>query len=1058
MIRSLRVIAAVLALAAVTSADLLAQATTGTVTGVVTDQATQQPLAGVQVVVVGTNQSTITNQQGNFLILNVPEGQRMLRVQVLGYAPDDTPVTVRAGETARVTVGLRVSAIELDEVVVSAVTGRAERKRELGTNSASISAQEIERAPITKMADVLVGRAAGVQLQGVAGSIGTSQRIRIRGANSISLSNEPLIFVDGVQFSNTRGGFAVGGQDYSRLNDINPEDIANMEILKGPAASALYGTAAANGVILITTRRGQAGSARWRAYAEVGQSSDENDYPVNYLPFQINDASATMFTARGNLNTAGGANAPYFFCPLYATGTTRNVAAGTCTQDENLALVPMNTPGLNPFTTGRRQQVGLSVSGGTDVVTYYISGDMNTERGVVSFNEQDRVNLRTNLGARVLENLGVNINVGYTHTNLWLNANDNNVFSPLINNLLATPVVPTPEQRALNPGARWGTGYGHYIEDIQENLSNQIVDRFIIGASTNYQPIPWLSLNANVGMDYFGRNDANTVQPARLPISTSYNLGFRQGQRAANYIWTTNAAGVATHQLTEDLGSTTTLGASFSREQFESTYCYGAGIVEGTRTCAAASSLFSISEAYTEVRTIGAYLQQQLNFRDRLIVSGSIRGDDNSAFGQDYGFILYPGVSVSWVASEEPFFPQVGFLSNLRLRGAFGMSGQRPGVRDAFTLYDPTAVTIGNSEITAVRLFNVGNVGLKPERTTEWEGGFDLGLFGGRLGVDFTYFQRESRDALVNRPLAPSLGLRGDLAGTGSIFENLGSVRNWGTETALNARVFSRPEAALNLRLSASTLKNRIEDMGDDIEPIVFNRGNQQHKEGFPTGGFYAQRYEIVNPGQQRILTRDDVVLVDDSTVFVGPSLPTNTQALSGDLTLFRNLITISGLVERRAGHKQLNYTELFRCNTGYANAVAGAARGNCAGASDPNASLEEQARWVAYRFGAQSTPPVGTTPGTYLSTTAGYIEDADFIKLRELSLTLGVPQSVSRQFSLLQGASLTVSGRNLATWTDYTGLDPEINETGGGANFTQGEFNTQPPLRYYTIRFNFSF
>jgi TonB-dependent starch-binding outer membrane protein SusC len=1052
MIRSLRLIAALLAVAAATTADLAAQ-NTGSITGVVTDQATQQPLGGVQVVVVGTNQSTITNQQGNFLLLNVPAGQRTLRVTVLGYSADDTPVTVVAGETARVTVTLRVSAIALDEVVVSAITGRAERKRELGTNSASITARDLERAPITRMADVLVGRAAGVQLQGVAGTVGTSQRIRIRGANSLSLSNEPLIFVDGVQFSNTRGGIAVGGQDYSRLNDLNPEDIANMEILKGPAASALYGTAAANGVILITTRRGMAGAPQWRAYMEAGNSEDRNTYPTNYLPFQVNDASATMFNARGNLNTAGGAAAPYFFCPNYAPGATRNVAAGTCTQDTNLSLVPFNTPGLNPFSTGRRNKAGLSVSGGSDAVTYYVSGDFDSERGVVSFNEQDRVSLRTNVGARVLDNLGVNVNMGYTRTNLWLNANDNNVFSPLINALLATPVVPTDAQRAASPpGARWGTGFGHYITDIEEVLSNQIVDRFIVGGSTNYQPLEWLSLNANVGMDYFGRKDAQTVQPARLPIAQSYILGFRDGRRAANYVWTANAAAVAARQLTEDLGSTTTLGGNFSREQFENTRCYGAGIVEGTRSCSAASSLFLIDEQYTEVRTIGAYLQQQLNWRDRIIAAASVRGDDNSAFGQDFGFIYYPGVSLSWVTSEEPFFPDVNFISNLRLRGAWGTSGQRPGVRDAATLYDPTSVTVGNADVTAVRLFGVGNVDLKPERTTEIEAGFDAGLLQDRLSLEFTYFQKKSRDALVNRPLPPSLGLRGDLGTTGSIFENLGSIKNWGTEIAMNARVFSMPQAALNLRLSASTLKNEIEDMGEGIEPIIFNRGNQQHKEGFSAGGFFARRYEIVNPGQQRILTPADVRMLDDTAVFIGPTLPTNTQALSGDLTLFRNLVTVSGLIERRAGNKQLNYTELFRCQTGYNNGTAGAARGQCAAVADPNASLTEQAAFLAQRFGAT------TSTGSLSSTSVGYIEDADFIKLRELSVTLAVPQSLARDFSLLQGASLTLSGRNLATWTDYTGLDPEINESGGGANFTQGEFNTQPPLRYFTIRLNFAF
>ncbi|HSJ14997.1 MAG TPA: SusC/RagA family TonB-linked outer membrane protein [Longimicrobiales bacterium] len=1052
MIRALRLIAAICVIAAVTTADLAAQET-GVITGTVVDQQTRQPISGVEVSIVGTTQSAITNDQGAFLLLRVAPGRRVLRATVLGFAGADIPVTVQAGQTARVDIALRVSALQLDEVVASAVTGRVERKRELGTNTATISSRDLERAPITKMADVLVGRAAGVQLQGVAGSIGTSQRIRIRGANSISLSNEPLIFVDGVMFSNTRGGFAVGGQDYSRLNDINPEDIANMEILKGPAASALYGTAAANGVILITTKRGQAGNTRWHAYTEFGTSEDITDYPLNYLPYMINADTANLFTARGNLNEGSSTSRPFRFCPNYGAGTTPNLANGSCRQDEILTLTPLTAPGLSPFVKGNRTKVGLSVSGGSDVVTYYVSGDIDQEQGVISFNEQDRVNLRTNLGARIRDNLGLNINAAYTRSTLALNGNDNNIFSPLINGLLATPFVPTAEQRAGSPaGSRFGTGYGFFIDDLENYKSDQVVDRFIVGASSNYQPISWLTVNGNVGLDFFSREDGTTIQPGRLPISFSYVNGWRQSQRSNNYIWTTNAAAVGTFRPMEDLGSTTTLGGSFSREQFEMTYCYGVGIVEGTSSCGATSSLFSVDEGYTEVRTIGAYLQQQLNWRERLIVSGSVRGDDNSAFGQEFGFIYYPGVSVSWVASEEPFFPETDILSNLRLRAAYGKSGQRPNVRDAVTLLEPVAVASGNTDLSAVRLRSIGNVDLKPERTTEFEFGFDAGVLSDRVAIEFTRFTKKSVDALVNRPLPASYGLTGDAATTGSIFDNLGSVKNWGMELALNARVLNIPQASANLRLSATTLDNEIIDLGEDIQPIVFNRGNQQHKQGFPTGGFFGRRYEIVNPGQQRVLTPADVIMVDDTSVFLGPQLPTSTQTLSGDITLFRNLVTISGLLERRAGHKQLNYTEFFRCQTGYNNGTQGAARGQCQAVGDPNAPLEEQARFLAARFGAT------TSTGTLSATQAGYAEDADFIKLRELSLTLGVPQSLSNRFSVLQGASLTLSGRNLKTWTDYTGLDPEINETGGGANFTQGEFNTQPPLRYYTVRFNFTF
>jgi TonB-dependent starch-binding outer membrane protein SusC len=208
----------------------------------------------VQVFVAGTNLSSISDREGRYTIRNVQPGTVTVRAVLIGYGQADVEANVPADGAVTADLALRASAIDLDAIVVSVVTGRAERKRELGTNTATISVRSGAGADHEDG-----GRAgwpcAGVQMQGVAGSIGTSQRIRIRGANSISLSNEPLIFVDGIQFSNNKGGFGVGGQDYSRLNDLNPRT-SNIEVLKGPAASALYGTAAANGVILITTRRG----------------------------------------------------------------------------------------------------------------------------------------------------------------------------------------------------------------------------------------------------------------------------------------------------------------------------------------------------------------------------------------------------------------------------------------------------------------------------------------------------------------------------------------------------------------------------------------------------------------------------------------------------------------------------------------------------------------------------------------------------------------------------------------------------------------------------------
>lgn len=1044
------------ALAAIS--DLPAQST-GTVAGQVVDRQTQQPLPGVQVYVAGLNRGTLSNQRGQFVIPNIAAGQQTVHAVLIGYGETSRTITVAAGQTVRVDFELRPSAVELDAVVINAVTGQAQRKRELGTNTASITSADIARAPITKMADVLTARAAGVQLQGAAGTVGTSQRIRIRGANSISLSNDPLLFIDGIQVSQSRGGFGVGGQDYSRLNDLNPDDISNIEVLKGPAASALYGTAAANGVILITTKRGHAGGAQWRAYAEQGYNEDKNPYPDNYLTFQTLNSGAPMFTTRGNLNCA--LNPTTRLCTAYVFCPNESAARGACQQQTTLALNPFTTAQLTPYTKGSRQKIGVSVGGGSEVVNYYLSADREADEGVIEFNDQTKLNLRANLGARVTDELGLTVTAGYTRTGLWLNSNDNNIFSPIINGILATPYVFSDSMKALStPGQRTGTGFGYFLSDIEEILTRQEVDRFIVGSSANWRPLGWLNVNANLGLDYFGRDDQLTLQPNRLPIAATYTPGFRQAQRTSNYIYTANAAAVGEFGLLPELRLTSTLGGGFSRELFESTFCYGVGIVEGTRSCSSTSSLFAVDEGFNEVRTVGAYLQEQFSWRDRVIIAASLRGDDNSAFGQDFGFILYPGASVSWVISEESFFPELSLVSNLRLRTAYGKSGQRPNFRDAVTLFEPVSATSGNRELPAVRLNRIGNPDLKPERTSELEGGFDMGLFSDRLSAEFTYFVKESQDALIQRPLPPSFGLTGDAGATGVIFDNLGSIRNWGTELALNARIINAPNISLNMRLAASTLDNRIEDLGEDIQPIVFNRGNQQHKQGFPTGAFFGRNYEVIadslakrqaSPVNGRVLLqRGDVRLIDDdptttandTAIFQGRSLPTNTQALSADLTLF-GFVTVSGLVERRAGLKQLNYTEYFRCLTGYNRGSANSAGGQCSAVGNPDASVEEQARFLAARF---------------LNTSTGYIEDADFIKLRELALTVNAPNRLATWAPMLRGASLTVSGRNLKTWTDYTGLDPEINESGGGANFTQGEFNTQPPLRYYTVRLNLVF
>ncbi len=705
---NLRRLLAVLIAVAVIPVGVEAQQT-GTISGQVLDAATGRPLPSASVQVTGTQARANTDAEGRYTIRGVPAGPRSVAASLVGRAGASQSVNVVAGGTAVANFRLAEEALTLDALVVNAVTGRQERVREIGANVASIPVADIQKAQIRNTADVLTGRATGVNVQAASGGTGTSQRIRIRGANSLSLSNEPLVYVDGVLFSNQIFTLGAGGQASSRLNDINPNDIENIEILKGPAASAQYGTAAANGVILVTTRRGRAGAPKWNAYAETGRIENQTEYPANFIAYQLNSPGAVLFTpTTGVANFGQTATSARRACPNFL------VATGGCRQDSVTSFNTLLEPETTPFTTGNRQRYGVSVSGGNAGVTYFVSGDYEDEQNIVSTNQLQKANLRTNVQANVTDRLQISANAGYVSSGLDINNNDNSVFSPLINGFIGRAVFNSDTTTAF-----FNRNYRLFSpQALREYIPREEIDRLTGGLTATYRPLGWLALNANTGLDLTNRFYTQTLQPGRsVGISIapgSLGIGQRYNYRSNNYLYSGNGSGVGTFDLTERLVSTTTLGASYNRTLFEVTTAEGFGIVEGTRDLGTASSQFTVDEQFNEVVTLGAFGQQQLAFDDRIFASVGARIDRNSAFGADFGSIVYPSASLSWVVSEESFFPQNTILGSLRLRAAYGVSGRQPDFRDAETLFGSAAVQIAGSDLPSVILNRTGNTQLKP--------------------------------------------------------------------------------------------------------------------------------------------------------------------------------------------------------------------------------------------------------------------------------------------------------------------------------------------------------
>ena len=1029
-----RQIRRLLATAAVAALVPFASQAQSIITGRVVEKASQRPIPDVSVRVSGTTVGARTNDEGVYRIVNVPAGEIQLRATRIGFAAASRTVTATNGLVEGIDFSLEPAATILDEVVTNAVTGQAESRRSQGTNVGNIDAAAIEKAQITKFSDVLTGRTAGVTVQGTSGTAGTGQRIRVRGANSLSLNNDPLIYVDGIQISNGNTiDVGLGGQAVSRLNDIAAEDIESIEVLKGPAATAVYGTSAANGVLLIATKRGRSGKARWNTFAETGNEKDVTRYPSNRVRYILVTPGAPLLDSTGAYNTD--ARRGCRNDQIATFGGCRLVTGGPFVMpDSSASFNTLEDRRTTPYTTGKLTTIGANVAGGGDQTQYYFGVDNQTEQGVVEFNTLRKLAVRGNVNTSFNKKLDFSLSSGYTRSNGAFPQNDNSIFSPLINGLVGTAFyyAPTGTQRQ-NP-----LNYRSYsIKQLAEYVGHQNVDHFTIGTIGNVRPTSWLTANANLGLDYFNRFDFRSLQPGRLPIAASFTGGNRSSTHATEYLYTGTGSLSARFDPLPTLRSTTTAGASYTRSLLQATTGFGAGIVEGTQNLGATSSLFSVDEPFSEVISTGAFARQELAWRDKMFLAGSLRADDNSAFGVDFKRIFYPGANASWVIGDEDWFPKTDYLSSVRLRAAYGRSGQRPNFRDASTYFGPVAVQIGATELPAVTLSGTGNLVLKPEKTDEYEFGGDIGLFKDRASFQVTSYQKRSSDALIRRRLQPSAGL------TASRFENLGGIGNRGIETQLDVKAVQLENVEFNLHLTASTLKNRIIALGKGVAPISVNRGLQRHQAGYSAGAFFQRPVYYNDANKDGLLSQSEVTL-GDTAIYLGDALPRWNRSAGGDLRLFK-ILHLSTLFEGRGGNKTANFGEYFRCgsasNTGGCNATGGL-----------KPSLKEQAAFIAAYLGGAAPSRAGTS-------TALYVENAGFVKWRELAITVDLPENLLGyvRSAGLSGASLTLAGRNLHTWTKYTGLDPEIVEAGTSL-FNQSEFNTQPAARFYTARINVTF
>lgn len=970
-----------------------AQAQTGTVIGRVVDARTMAPVSSAQVQVVGTQIGSLTDAEGNYRIPNVQAGSREVRVISIGYSTETLSVDVLAGQTARLDFSLSIAAVALDEIIVTGTAGRQDRRAQAASVATVNAAAINEVAPVTSVTNLLQARTPGLSITSASGTSGGAQRIRLRGSASVNLSNEPLLIIDGVRADNRNSQiYGVGGQSGSRLNDINPDDIESIEVVKGPAAATLYGADASAGVIQIRTKRGRPGSGFTQTLSyEFGQIQPDWDPPENWAA-----CSATHVTDDRRVLCFG-------------------QAAGTLVSDS-----PLERYGV--LDNGTAHNVSWSGRGGGENYGYFLSLSGEDEQGTTPNNNFSRYSARANFDFTPREDLKIEWSTGVARTTTQLPQNDNNIYGYLGGALLGSPTTV-----GTHPNDGW-YATNRQTEAIAniENVNTSF--RFTPVLTVNYTPTPWFRNRLSAGVDmtraearsFFPKNDIGWYGTATL------NSGQISQARQNRDEVTIEYMGSVRGSFFEDWIADLAVGGQAIARRTDLTNATGQGLTTNSANSINAAATTTGGQSYNEEREGGVFSQLDLAFRDRLYFQFGARIDKNSAFGEEASTFFNPKLGMSYVLSEEDFYPDflAGFMPTFRARAVWGSTGRSPNSGASLTTFSSSPYAITSTNVASgVLPNNPGNADLKPERGEEWEVGFDAGLFDERLGLEVTYYNKTSKDLILNRPLPPSLGFNNDPA------VNIGELQNTGWEVSLNGRLLETENVSWEARANVSTNTNEITDLGD-VEPYG---SNNRVVPGYPAFGYWThaiREYDITN-GQ---------AIVSDTTEFVGNPNPGFEGNFNTTVTLFGSL-RVYAQVDFMADYILYNNTDQFR-ERQFGTGERWVRR---------NDILTDEERLG--RFG-----PFVTESGDPLNASAVnalYYEDGDHVRFRELSVSYSLrPEWIASMG--MSSASITFGARNLALWTDYKGEDPEV--LGGDTNFTRTDFLTMPQPRRFLVRMNVTF
>ncbi|MVN75839.1 SusC/RagA family TonB-linked outer membrane protein [Hymenobacter sp. HMF4947] len=1027
-----------------------------TLAGRVTD-ASGQGVPGATVLLKGTGLGASSGADGAYsFTANKPAGAYTLTVSLVGYKTEARPLTLGPAETVTTDVTLAESRQNLDEIVVVGSTVTTNR-RELGNAISTINANDLTQSGSGGVLNSLQGKVPGAQIVQNSGDPAGSISVRLRGVHSLSGSSDPLYVIDGVIISNASTnvsqlaltndiGQANAGQN--RLADLNPNDIASINVINGAAAAAQYGSRASNGVVLITTKRGQAGAPRVSFSGSFQINELRHMVPVNTYGKQFGYAGLRLYPIGVPAANPG----------VTTVGITRaNVTTPLATNEVDVTRYNYFD---QIFRTGYGTDNSVSVAGGSDRTQYYFSLAYLKNQGIIKGTDFTRYNLRARVDQRLTDWAKVSAGLSYINSFSNEKANGNVFYSPINSVNITNNIYDITQRDAAGNLLAVEPTRVNPLSTIEDMKFTQGINRTISDVQVNLTPIKGLSIDYVLGVDAYSQAGQSYIRPypyqatAGLPAAR-YPLGYAANGNNVVLQLNSDVNVGYEHNFTENLKLNLLAGYSYQFSQQEYTTTQGQNLAPFITTVSGASNT-TVTSAYLLDRydLSGYYGQATVGFRNLAFLTGSLRRDRSSKFSESETNQLYPKISGSLVISDLSFWQQAGFakgFNSLKLRASYGEAGNLTGINsyDRFYQFTPVGFLGKNTIVPGTTL---ANPAVRPERMGELEGGADLGFLGDRVGLGITLYRQKITDLVVRRNLAASTG-------GSAIVNNVGSMENRGLEVVLSATPIKTSDFTWDVTLIYNRNRNKVLDLpgsNDATQAISIDNAAGAPVyllSGQPAGVFYGSAYARNSDGSllltpqgfpQDERTTNQVV---GSTTFV-PAREANGQPSYATGTAVANVVI---------GNPNPNWTGSFNTSFAYKKLALHVLLDAVRGVSVFNADKRtRQGVGLGGDYAEQELR--GNLPRGYIfavyNTQEFRVDDGSYVKLRELALSYALP-TFSKYINAL---NIAVVGRNLYSWDHYNGFDPETSAGGASDLLRAIDFGNVPIPRTYQLKLSATF